>query len=303
MTYTNFPLYVGDSNRVFTSDWGYHKEQMLFCETISINYSSAAKENRRLGSDVDKSNQYVFDNDLTCSLNVGFYLYPDIHGDGIVYSFLMDGGDIQDGVIGNATGSNYFPLKIGGNVYNKCFLDSYSLEIVPFQPVRCAVSFKSYDPPKQTSIKSDEDVPFSAYNDVMSGDGMVYGNTCLLSGYYNDIVNGETVSRIRYQKNYNRKPSYGLGSSKPTDYFIDGVDAMMSIESTGLSSFIAQSGQHIDSDIGIKVQDLNGGRIIPSYDGGFDFVVASGSLMSSQSYSVKGGDGVASSADIKEVIL
>ena len=73
MTYKNFPVYVGHGNRDFTSDWGYHKSNMIYAQNVNVDFSTSSQANRRLGVGINKDEQFVYTNDMTCNLSFDFY--------------------------------------------------------------------------------------------------------------------------------------------------------------------------------------------------------------------------------------
>lgn len=308
MTYKNFPVFVGYANKDFgkTAFFWTKDEQMLYADSVSINYSSSSKPNRRLGVEVDQDQQYVYDADISCGITMGFYLYAYPRNDGGgegAYAFLMDGGELSDNIRGNGTGKNYFPIRIGENTYNKCYVDSYTINVDAFQPVKCSVQFKCYDPPKEGPTRFSDVVPFDEYNEYMSGLGIITANTCELSGLYDDVVYGDVVPKVSYSKRYARTPVYTLGSIKPTSFLMDAVESQSRIESTGLSNFANYSGAQLTGAIALNIKDGDGNRILPQYDGGFDFVINSGAKVNSYNYSIQGGDVIKSDVTIDEVIL
>ena len=305
MTYKNFPVYIGQGNKIFAESAGYHKRNMIYAESVNINYSTSSKPYRKLGRGVDPDRQYTYDTDLTCAINLSFYFYSEPRRDGgdQVYAFLSDSNQYKSYILGNGTGQNFFPLKIGGNVYNKCFIDSYSIDVSAFQPIKCNVNFRSFSPPKDGATASDGLVPFSSYDDSISGQAVINSNMCELSGLYDDIVFADVIPKITYERRYSRTPVYGIGSVEPINYLMDAAESQLVVESTGLNKFTNYDGVQITGDIGLKIQDSDGNRILPEYDGGFDFIVASGAKLNSYSYSVPGGDVIKTSSTINEVVL
>lgn len=317
MTYTNFPVYIGDGNKKFSSNFGYVNDRMIYANSANVNYQTKFKADRKITENVNDGSAFVYDGDLTCSVDFSFYFYPYLSrvwnstiGDYVtgvsnVYSFLMDNGDYGDDglLLGNATGRNYFPIKIGDNIYNKCFLDSYSIQVDAFQPVLCSAKFMCYEPLEQGSTEEDSSIAFDKYNDLMSGQKVVSASDCELSGLYGDVVSADVVPRVTYTRNYRRTPVYGMTDIKPVDYLMDAVECQMDIESTGLSNFFNYSGSALNGDMGLRILNSDGERILPEYNGGFDFVVGSGARVNQQNYGVQGGDTIKTRVTINESII
>ena len=307
MTYKNFPLYIGHGNRSFTSQFGYHKNQMIYADRVSVNYSTSSVPNRRLGQPIDRDREFAYTSDLDCSISFDFLFHSNMR-DGFsddVYAFLSDSNEFdQDNayVRGNNSGANFFPIKIGGNFYNKCFLSSYSIEISTANAVKCSVNFNCYDPPSQKNVETDRFTPFS-YSENMSGNAVVDGSSCQISGLYDDFMDSSIIPRINYSKSYNVTPVYSLGNNKPNNFLVDSVEAQMVVESTGLNNLFAYDGIKLQNDIGVNILDNDGRRLLPEYDGGFDIVVGSGARVNVEDYGVKGGDVISSRATRQEILL
>ena len=308
MTYKNFPVYIGHGNRSFTSQFGYHKSHMIYAERANVNYSTASVPNRKLGQPINRDREFAYTADLGCSISFDFLLYPNPRewAGNTVYSFLSDSNEFdQDNayVRGNNSGSNFFPIKIGGNFYNKCFLTSYNIEISALNAVRCSANFSCYDPPSQKAVKADNFTPFESYSEYMSGNAVVDGASCQISGLYDDFMDSEIIPKVSYSKSYNITPVYNLGNTKPNNFLVDSIEAQMVVESTGLNNLFAYDGIKLQNDIGVNILNHDGERILPEYDGGFDIVVGSGAKVNVEDYGIQGGDVVSSRATIQEILL
>ena len=308
MTYKNFPVYIGHANKKFTSQYGYHKDHMIYADRVNVSFNAGGAPNRRLGEDIDTDEQFRYSSDLTCDVSFDFLLYPGLNkgiGD-TVYAFLNDSDDYNDDetyVRGNNSGLNYFPIKIGANFYNKCYIKDYSVEVSAFQPVKCRVNFKCFDPPANVDLKEDSRMAFSKYNDVMSGDAVINSYSCELSGLYNDIIYNDVIPRISYQKSYNVTPVYNLGSKKPSNFLINSIEAQTTFDCTGIANLFDNNGQKLENDILIKFKNEAGDGVLTRYQSGFNILIASGAKVNQQDYNVNGGDAVSARATIQEVIL
>lgn len=308
MTYKNFPVYIGHANKKFTSQYGYHKDHMIYADRVNVSFNTASQPNRRLSQDISPDDQFLYTADLTCDIAFDFLLYPELRegrGD-TIYAFLSDSNEFDQDesyVRGNNSGKNFFPMKIGRNFYNQCYLQSYTVDVSPFAPIKCSVNFRCYTPPETVSTEEDDSVPFNAYDEYMKSDDLVYGYNCEVSGVYDDVVYNDIIPRITYQKSYNNTPVYTLGNKKPTSYIMNSIESQMTVESTGLTKIFGFQGTKLENDIGVKLLNNSGERILPDYDGGFDIVMGSGARVNTQDYAVNGGDTISARATIQEVIL
>ena len=308
MTYKDFPVYIGHGNRRFTSEWGYSKRHMIYADRVNVNFSTASVPNRRLSRSIDRGKQFSYTSDVSCDIAFDFLFYPNPRerAGNTVYAFLSDSDSFdQDNayIRGSASGTNFFPIRVGSNLYNKCLLENYNIEITAASAVKCSVNFKCYDPPSEEAVKKDNFIPDGTYNDYMSGDAVVDGTSCEMSGFYGDFIDNSIVPKITYSKSYNRTPVYRLGDIKASDYLINSIEAQMVVESTGLSNIIGYNGIKLENDIGVNILNNNGERILPEYDGGFDILIKSGARVNSEDYNIQGGDVVSSRVTIQEVVL
>jgi len=306
MTYKNFPVYIGYGNRTFSSNYGFYRNFMIFANSVNVSYSSASAPNRRIGSDIDRGNQYYYTNNLTCRISLDFTIYSKISQTNTpdsVYGFLVDKGTYENNIVGNNTGKNYFPIRIGSNLYNKSYLDEYSVNVSAFSPIRITAGFTCYDPPENEALSSEQNTSFQDYSDLMNGMQIVTADTCELSGFYDQVVSASIVPTMTFAKRYSRTPVYTLGSSKPSSFLLDAVESNMVLNSTGLNNFSDYKGIKLQNNIGLTIKDINGEFILPSYDGGFNFGCHSGAKVNNYSYSIAGGDVVNSTATIQEVLI
>jgi hypothetical protein len=76
MTYTNFPVYIGDGNKKFSSNFGYVNDRMIYANNVNVNYQTKFKSDRKITENVNDGSAFVYDGDLTCSVDFSFYFYP-----------------------------------------------------------------------------------------------------------------------------------------------------------------------------------------------------------------------------------
>lgn len=260
----------------------------ILATRVGVDFSTKNEVKRKLGSNVDSDDQLRFNGDLDSKISVDFIVRSSDGGYGGV-DFLLDEY--------HATGKNHVVIEVGGNSYNQCFIDSFSLTIKPFEPVVGSATFTSYQHPTAAlagSTSTDVDA------DLDTAD-IIYGHTCSLSNA-GDVVSANIVDNLTYSKTYSRTPVYTLGSSQATSQLIDAVEVDMSVQSTGLNSLIGFSGSKLTGDFGVLLEDVsNSGVVYSSND--FDLTVSSGAHVVAEGYSVDGGGTLVTKATIKEVIL
>ena len=273
MTYRNMPVAVGGSS-------------YLPAQSVSVDYSTSFEANRKLGSSIDQNDQLRFVGDAPCSISLSFVLHEGYEE--TAYEFLND--------TDNQTGSFGFGVNIGGNSFTNCFLDDYSVSVRPFEPVTVSAKLTSYTPSTAAITSANEQ---TSLNTALDSNKIVYGHTCSVLGNGGSVLNTDVLSDISYKKNYNRSPVYTLGASAASSHLVDGAEAVMTIESTGLNSLINYDGTKLQGFFTLALFD-SAGQSITDFP---NVSMPSGSSVTAQSYNVAGGDTLAANATITHVIL
>ena len=298
MTYSNLPVYVGQKNSDTITESG----SPLVATDVSIDYPTRMAPKRLLGQEIKSDEQVTFDGASEVGISVNFLVHTNLPASSEnSYAFLLDHH------LASATGSNFFPIKVGDNLFEKCFLDSYSASIQPFAPVQFSAKFTSYDPARLHKISGDNSLPDSNLEDLLDSDKVVYGHTV---GFQNtsQVVDENVLSSVSFTKNYSRTPVYRLGDIVASKYLVDSVESEMRIESTGLNKLIDHSGTKLTSDIKFTLTDHAGAGINPfggalGGAGLLSIVANSGSNLTAENYGMQGGESLVANVTIKDVIV
>ena len=190
-----------------------------------------------------------------------------------------------------------FPIRIGNNTYQDCFLSDFSLSVDNFAPVTIDANFVSLSPPTGGNVSGDAS-PYGGGTIPFDPDDIVYGYTCSLSNATQAV--GNVQYRVSYKKSFSRTPVYTLGAANATSMLLNGVESEMSIESTGLNSLIDFSGGAISSDVTLGLNNIDGDGLSTNLP---NVVMVNGSKVITQSYSIAGSDTVNTRATIKQIDL
>jgi len=251
MTYTKLPISIA----------GAGDPLLLYAERCSVAYGANGSPRRKLGNGIDG---YGFDAGIGVGISVDFFVG-------------QTGVEFTEDVY-NYTGLQEFELTIGGNTYDNVFIDQINFSVSPLQVVTASATFTSYDPPS-LGLAGDDSV--ADYDDPA-----VYSYTGVKIGGIPNLV-----TNLKYNKTYSRTPVYTLGQERPQRHLMDAVDVSMSIESTGIDTFIPYSGEEIIGDFGFTLSD------------NLDVKVGSGAMILSQDYGVSQGGAVSTTMEIQEAIL
>ena len=275
MTYRNMAVVLDGSEPILATK-------------VGVDFSTKNQAKRQLGANIDAGDQLRFNGDVDCKIGLDFLVSTTDDGGNDFVNFLFDSF--------HNTGQNSMSLNIGGNQYQSCFIDSFSLTVRPFETVMGNATFSSYDP--SDSVLTGANTLLDVH---LATEDVVYGHNCLLSGAGN-VVASDIINELSYTKTYSRTPIYTLGSQQATSQIVDGVEVDMNVQSTGLNQLIDFSGNKLSSDFGIGLRDVDGSGITYS-SSNFDLIVNSGAHVVAEGYSVDGGGTLVTKATIKEVIL
>ena len=281
--YDNIPVYVGEADDDIGSSVEDGVGRFIFASQYSVAHSvSVSKVNRlnRLGSNC-VSDGMVPSNDDRCEIDIEFFLL-NIDGNEESYSFLLDSY--------NGTGQSSFPIRVGANIYKKCFLDNYSVRVRPFEPVRVRAKFECIDFPENEDFNNNTNSINNNYNNLMSSNNVVYSYSSTISGVSGEILNSELITDFSYDKKYNRELVKKIGiDCNSAKSFVEDVEIEANIESTGFKSFMSRGGDRIQSDILFVPRDVDGDPI-STINEDIQFLIPSGTLIVSQEHNAQGGE-------------
>ena len=240
---------------------------------------------RKLGKSIDASDQFTFDNALSADISFSCLLQSGMVSG---LDFLLDSN--QD---------NFVTMKLGGELYYKCYAKDLSLSVSPFEPVILSANFVSLQPAVGGTLNGDIN-PYAGGVPPLDTDLIVYGHTCSVND--NADVLGQVQSQINFKRTYTRTPIYGLGSVNASSMLLDGVEEEISVSSTGLNTLINFSGEKLTTllEVNLGIQGNVGIGTSPTED---LIKFPAGARVLTQSYSAQGGETVQTTATIKQVKL
>ena len=286
LSYANTPVYIGQINTSAVNTGFTGSIDYVPATNADVTFNTSLNAKRKLGIDVTATDQLTVGGALTANITINSLLHPNLE-EGFRY------------LSGTATAQDAFvPIKIGENIYKKCYPQNISVSVEPYQPAKITASFVSLDPPTGTKLSGDSRTSTQTSAMPISGDSFVYGHTCSVTNA--DNVVGNVQSQISFSRSYNRTPVYGIGSEFPTSMLLDGIEEEMSITSTGLQNFINLSGAILASQVSVSLQDTKSeiNSLMSSL-----IVMPIGARVISQNAGVSEGDTVSTTATIKNIKL
>lgn len=213
LPYNDLPVYVGTENTSSIVEANHY----LPVTQANVSYNTTSSPRRLLGSAILTGDQFAFNQALQASISFSCVLEATCE---LPYYFATKEASTQN---------NFYPIKIGDNVYNRCYLTSMSIDIAPFAPVTLQANFTSLDPAINQQISGDYSLHASL--PLITGDRLFYGHTCEVVNMGNAV--GDVQSSISFKRTLNSTPVYTLGSGQATSMLLDGVEEEMQISSTG----------------------------------------------------------------------
>jgi len=279
LLYSDLPVYVGAANASSVT------ESSAYVPALSANvdFRAQLQGKRFLGQDVASTDQFKTTGPREASISIQSILDP-----------------FADAAFAFAKSSNqdaFFPIRIGNNTYQECYLSDFSLSVNNFAPVTMSANFVSLAPPTGGNISGDA-TPYGGSAIPFDPDDIVYGYTCSLSNATQAV--GNVQYSMDYKKTFARSPVYTLGAANASSMLLNGVESEMTIESTGLSSLIDFSGGAISSSVVLNLTNIDGTALSTNLP---NVGMLNGSRVVTQSYNIAGSDTVNTRATIKQIDL
>lgn len=231
----------------------------------------------------NQNNNFRIGGELNTKISMTFPAVNYVDGAGGTWNF-------ASGVLKDLTGDASITFGIGNlvNQFLNCYLESVSVDIVPFAPVMITAEFTCLNPPINSTVG-----PAASWVDNIAS-GVAYG-------YTTTITNGTTLSdsnreSISYKINCNRSYTTTLGNDSPTNIFLNSIEKEMSIKAPNIYQFINYVGY--GEMININPRTLDGQNIL---NGGFG--LSSNCRIVSQNLSVQEGGLLGGDISLKEIIL
>jgi hypothetical protein len=293
MIYRDSPVFIGLANQ---SPSSINNNYYLMASQVSIDMTAGAQAKKQINQPINQYDQFTHSDPLLCKISIQSYI-PGSN----IESFSPGGENALSDlswaakiILNQSTGNNYHPIRIGGNNFDKCYLESYTVDINPLRPIILSAEFICNNPPTGSGILYSRDGVDSFIGTKNFSDKIIYGHTCSVSGV--DDVASNTQSSIKYQVTCQRSPVYQVGSIMPSLMMLDGVERQMDINSTDISKIINQEGSALIKPISIKLAHEK------KYSTTAYLNMSAGSKLLSQKINTQEGDTLSTQVSIKEIL-
>ncbi len=288
LSYSNTPVYIGVPNTSNVNTGFTGSVDYIPALRSDVTFTTSNNPKRNLGVNVVTSDQFTFGGALETNISIESLIQRDI-SEG--FRYLSGTTEIQE---------SYVPIRIGNNLYKKCYPTDVSIFIQPYIPVRIRANFLCLDPPIGTAVSGDSKVFSQTSGIPISGDDLVYGHTCTVGSPVGEVV-GDVQAQADFTRTYNRSPVYNLGSINASSMLLDGIEEEISVTATGLTELINLSGQVLGGTFGFSLQDADN----LFTNGALAEIIALpvGARVINQSYGIQGGETAQTSVTLKNIKL
>ena len=159
------------------------------------------------------------------------------------------------GIFANLTGTGNTNITIGGSIFSGCYLDSLSIDIVPFQAATMSASCTCTNPPTGLEMISGLTRAESGMNNKFA-----YGHFATISGASN--YSDDIHSSISFSLDLKRTYSYAISKRNANIVFLDEATKQLQIKSTNIKTFINESGA--SSSFSVDLKNESGEFVLPS---------------------------------------
>jgi hypothetical protein len=169
-------------------------------QSSSVEYQAQNDADRKLGIDIDVSDQ--FSNGAPLQAKINFNSYINSETSGALKQIL------------ESSGENSYSIRVGSNVYDDCYLSNYDISVEPFRPASIAASYTVNNAPK-INLNQLNFVPVTTpasrnlllYSESLTGSNYVYTNAATTpnqpdptGGFAATLISGQdsTVNTVSY---------------------------------------------------------------------------------------------------------
>ena len=288
MIYRDLPIFIGAANQNSSS---ITNNYYLMASQVSIDMSAGGVPKRKINQSINQYDQFTHPDPLSSRISFQSYI-PGSMVEGFGTSDLSWAAKI---ILNQSTGDNYHTIKIGSNIFNKCYLESYTVDISPLRPVTLSAQFNCNNPPTGYGITGLINGVDSFIGANSFSDRIIHGHTCTVSGANNIVSNIQ--SSIKYQVTCARTPVYTIGSIIPSSMILDFVERQMDIDSTDIYKIINQEGSSLTKPISVGL------RYEKDYSITAYLNMNAGSKILSQKINMQEADTLSTQVSIKEILV
>jgi len=297
--YTNVPVFTNFTNINTAPATGLGGlSDLLAANSVSINFDSQLEPRKYLGRN-PISNDYAPTAPLQAKISLSWF---PLIGENAFSRQLS-----QTGVL-NLTGdfTTGHQIRVGNFLFRECYLNSYSIQITPYQPVSFTADFNSFD------VNSVERTAFTGLANAPSllkvaGTGAYFDAMHALAvGVTGDLEPlPQSKKSIQISASCSRSAVYTIGNKLPERVILNSVERTVTVEGENVGSIIDFNGSGDGKSIDFKFSPfryvVTGNNFDPKAS--HQLLISVSGKITSQSLSVQPGNTLNGSVTIRENIF
>jgi len=298
--YTNVPVFANFSNINTAPTIGIGGSDLLAANSVSINFDSQLEPRKYLGKS-PISNDYAPTGPLQAKINISWF---PLIGENAASRQLSQTGVLA--LTGDFTTGHQ--IRVGNFLFKDCYLNSYSIQITPYQPVSFTADFNSFDVNtiERTTFTGLAGAPrllttagTGAYFDAMHALAVgVTGNLEPLP---------QSKKSIQISTSCSRSAVYTIGSKLPERVILNSVERTVTVEGENVGSIIDFNGSGDGKSLSFRFSPfryaVTGTDFNPNSNNSRQLLITVSGKITSQSLSVQPGNTLNGSVTIRENIF
>jgi hypothetical protein len=299
--YTNVPVFANFSNVNTAPTTGIGgTSDLLAANSVSINFDTQLEPRKFLGKN-PISNDYAPTGPLQAKLSLSWF--PLIGENAFSRQASQTGvlaltGDFTTG----------HQIRVGNFLFKDCYLNSYSIQITPYQPVSFTADFNSFD------VNSVERLTFTGLAGAprllkLAGTGAYFDAMHALAVGVTGNLEPLPLSKksIQISTSCSRSAVYTIGSKLPERVILNSVERTVTVEGENVGSIIDFNGSGDGKSASFRFAPfryaVTGNNFDPKTTHNNQLVITVSGKISSQSLSVQPGNTLNGSVTIRENIF
>lgn len=296
--YTNVPVFANFSNVNTAPTTGVGTSDLLAANSVSINFDSQLEPRKYLGRS-PISNDYAPTGPLQAKLSISWF---PLIGENAFSRQLSQTGVLA--LTGDFTTGHQ--IRVGNFLFRDCYLNSYSIQITPYQPVSFTADFNSFD------VNSIERLTFTGLANAprlltTAGTGAYFDAMHALAVGIDGTLEPLPQSKksVQISTSCSRSAVYTIGNKIPERVILNSVERTVTVEGENVGSIIDFNGSGDGTSVNFKFSPfryvVTGNNFDPT--GSHKLLIAVSGKISAQSLSVQPGNTLNGSVTIRENIF
>ena len=298
--YTNVPVFANFQD-IGTAPSGGGVDvvsDLLAANSVSINFDTQLEPRKYLGKN-PISNDYAPTGPLQAKVSLSWF---PLIGENAASRLISQTGVLA--LTGDFTSGHQ--IRVGNFLFKDCYLNSYSIQITPYQPVSFTADFNSFN---VNDIEGTGFTGMAGAPSLLSGAG---------TGAYFDAMHALAVGidgtlqplpqskkSIQISTTCSRSAVYTIGNKIPERVILNSVERTVTVEGENVGDIINFNGSGDGTSINFKFSPfryvVTGNNFDPKAD--YKLMIAVSGKITSQSLSVQPGNTLNGSVTIRENIF